>query len=72
MLAMCSGKDLATLIHWRHCVEKDLYPVFFGCFTQRGLVPVFTSAFRESTERASSTVAMNVFVEILDAVVDCF
>jgi len=70
MLAMCPDKDLAPLNHWRHRVETTLNPMPFGCFTQRGLLLLFTSAFREPTEQPSSSVAMNVFVEMLDAVVD--
>jgi len=72
MLAMCPDKDLASLIHWRHRMKTTLNPVPFGCFTQRGLLLLFTSAFREPTEQPSSSVAMNVFVQMLDAVVDCF
>ena len=72
MLAMCPEKDVASLIHWRHRMETTLNPVPFGCFTQRGLLLLFTSAFHEPTEQPSSSVAMNVFVQMLDAVVDCF
>mgnify|MGYP007064148953 CR=1 FL=1 len=70
MLAMCPDKEWAPLSHWRHRVETTLNPMPFGCFTQRGLLLLFTSAFREPTEQPSSSVAMNVFVEMLDAVVD--
>jgi len=72
MLAMCPDKDLASRIHWRLHMETTLNPVPFGCFTQRGLLLLITSAFREPTEQPSSSAAMNVFVEMLDAVSDCF
>lgn len=72
LLAMCPDKNIASLIHWRHRMEARLNPVPFGCFTQHGLLCLFTSAFREPNEHPLPSDAMKVFVEMLDAVVDCF
>jgi len=72
LLAMCPDKNIASLIHCRHRMEARLNPVPFGCFTQHGLLCLFTSAFREPNEHPLSSDAMKVFVEMLDAVVDCF
>jgi len=72
MLSMCPEEDLGSLILWRNCMDARLDPVPLGCFAQRGLLCLFHLAFREPNEYPFPSDAMKLFVDMLDAVFECF